>query len=459
MDLSSFLELISPKYIYTGGQNIAMFVGATVSPVLLVIAIWLRLATSQLDSAVSGSGKHAQFIRDMAVWLTILSLYFTLASMLSDFFNTLYEHFASRGSLGAILSRFSEMIEKVDTAGDNADLMSQSLSILTSPVTFFVWLIYYLSFLIVSFVIKFLSLAHAISWSFALVWGLVAIPMSITSNFKLMRGWAVFSGISLVWPLVHYGSFAMFNPIFQHAADEFVTGSGAGLASLDKAQLYMIMTFVNILAFALAVAAPFISMALVSNSGSIAGVVTPFASAAVGAAVAATAQMRAAGGAGGGAMGRLGATVGKDVIAGRNPLNRIEQGFESIKNSIMGQPQSSGSSGPSDGGGSSAPFTPQQDSSANTGSSDASTAQSSTANTPPPDSRPSKAGPSASTMSTVASAASGAGGSAGEGFTPEAGSVEEASKEPPAKSSGRSAQSQQRRGAIINQNKFKPSKG
>ncbi len=471
MDLSAFLDLLSPKFIYEGGQNMAVFIASTISPVLLVLAIWLRLASNQLDSVVSGSGNQAKFFVDLAVWATVLGLYFVLASFLSEFFNSLYAYFESRGSLGAILSSFAAMIEKVDKAGDDADLTSQSLSLLTSPVTFVVWLIYYVSFLIATFILKFLNLAHAICWSFALVWGLVAIPMSITKNFKLLKGWAVFSGISLLWPLIHFGSFALFNPIFQHAADEFVTGSGAGLASLDKAQLYIIMTFTNILSVALAVAAPFITMSLVSNSGSIAGVVAPFASAAIAAGAAAAQQMRAAGSVGGSTMGRMGATAGKDMINGRNPLNRIEQGFERIRESIMGQPQSEHSSGSN--GGSSGGFTPQQDSGSNAESSSGSGAQSSTANssvdnaapagsspsTPPPNAKSSTAGPSVSTMSAVASAASSAGGATGEGFTTDAGPVEEASKEPPAKSSGRSAQGQQRRGAIINQNKFKPSKG
>ncbi len=344
MDFADFLSLFAATHIYDGGKNMAMFVGATITPVLLVIAIWLRLGSTQLESATSGSGKWASFFKDMMVWLTILGLYFALAGMLSDLFNAMYTHFNERGSLGAILARFAELIEDIDKAGDDADLLSQSLSLLSSPVTFVIWLFYYFSFLLATIMIKFLQLAHAICWSFALVWGLVAIPMSITSNFKLLKGWAIFSGISLLWPIIHFGGFALFNPIFQHAANEFVSGAGAGLASIDKSQLYLIMTVVNVLAVSIAIAAPFITMSLISNSGSIAGVVAPFASAAVATAAAAMSKARVAGS----SVGNVGRVAGGDMLAGRNPLSRVERGISNIRQSIMG-PSPDGDSTPLSG--------------------------------------------------------------------------------------------------------------
>ena len=345
MGFEDFLSLIDASYIYEGGKNLALFVASVITPFLLVIAIWLRLASNQLSAATSGQGKWADFFKDLTVWVTILGLYFVLASMLSDLFNSMYSYFHERGSLGAILAQFADMIDHIDAAGEDAELLSQSMSILTSPVTFVVWLFYYFSFLVATIVIKFLALAHAICWSFALIWGLIAIPMSITSNFKLLKGWGIFSAIALLWPIIHFSGFALFNPIFEHAANEFIAGTGAGTASIDKAQLYIIMTIVNVIAVALAIAAPYITAALVSNSGSIGGVVMPFASAAVATAAAATAKYKVAMQAGGGVAGKLGTMAATDLLQGKSPLSRVSDTIRSVKQSITGQASGSSAEG------------------------------------------------------------------------------------------------------------------
>ncbi len=452
MDFADFLHLLDAKYLYEGGKAMALFVASTISPFLLVIAIWLRLASTQLESATSGQGKWSAFFKDLFIWLTILGLYFAIAGLLSDLFNSLYSYFQERGSLGAILSRFAQMISDIDKAGDETDLLSQSLSLLTSPVTFVVWVCYYFSFLLATIIVKFLQLAHAICWSFALVWGLVAIPMSITSNFKLLKGWAIFTGISLIWPIVHFGGFALFNPIFEHAANVFVTGAGAGLASMDKAQLYLVMTVVNILGIAIAISAPFIAMSLVSNSGSIAGVVAPFASAAVattGAAVAKAAAVRNAG---------VGAGSAAAKAAGGGSLSRVSSGLRSIGESITGSP-AGGSPGKSNAGSSGKSFTPESTNTSRAGSAgnaNSSHPPSSAGNAISSSTPPSSSSSAGKTTAAIASGAStmssdlgnGAPADTGGDGTPGNGSQEQTQK-----------QKQAKRGAIINQlNKTPPGK-
>jgi len=430
MGFEDFLSLIDASYIYEGGKNLALFVASVITPFLLVIAIWLRLASNQLSVATSGQGKWAEFFKDLAVWVTILGLYFVLASMLSDLFNSMYSYFHERGSLGAILAQFADMIDQIDAAGEDAELLSQSMSILTSPVTFVVWLFYYFSFLVATIVIKFLKLAHAICWSFALIWGLIAIPMSITSNFKLLRGWGIFSAIALLWPIIHFSGFALFNPIFENAANAFIAGTGAGTVSIDKAQLYIIMTIVNVIAVALAIAAPYITAALVSNSGSIAGVVMPFASAAVATAAAATAKYKVAMQASGGVAGKVGTMAATDLLQGKSPLSRVSDTIRSVKQSITGQ-----SSGPSVGanqaGAGSRGFSPA-------------VGESSAIDAPK---KPTAKAPSIAQASTAASALDTSAAMSSVPDTTDGLSEPTESESKPA----RSKASQQRRGAILNQ--------
>lgn len=281
MDFADFLNLIDASFIYEGGKNMAAFIAAVITPILLIVAIWIRMGQSQLETVTSGSGKWGVFLKDLAVWTTILGLYFVLAGFLSDTFNHLYDYFQKQGSLAAIQEKFMGMVEEIDNRSDDGQgFFERTFDIMGNAVTFTIWLFYYFSFLLATFLVEFLKMAHALAWSFALVWGLIAIPMSLVSNFKLLRGWAIFSGVVLCWPLFHFGGFALFNPIFEAAAKSFVSGGGAGLASIDQAQLYLIMTFVNLISVAVALAAPFVAQAFISNSGSIAGVVTPFALAA-----------------------------------------------------------------------------------------------------------------------------------------------------------------------------------
>ncbi|MCP5007561.1 MAG: hypothetical protein GY941_27045 [Planctomycetes bacterium] len=450
MGISDFLELLNAKYLYDGGKAMALFVASTISPFLLVISIWLRLGSTQLESATSGQGKWGAFFKDLVVWLTLLALYFAIAGFLSDLFNSLYSYFQERGSLGVILSRFVQMISDIDKAGEETDLLSQSLSVLTAPVTFVVWVIYYFSFLLATILIKFLQLAHAICWSFALVWGLVAIPMSITSTFKLLRGWAIFTATALVWPIIHFGGFALFNPIFQHAADIFVTGSGAGLVSMDKAQLYLIMTVVNILGIAIAIAAPFIAMSLVANSGSIAGVVAPFAGAAVAAAGATMAKGVAARNAAGG----VAKTAGGDMLRGKNPLSRVSNGMSNIRQSIMGPSSIGGGGGggmSSDTGSSRKSFNPASTNTNQVGSADNTGQQSSSGST-----NNATSNNTGSPNSVARSAAAIASSTPSNIAAPDVGSPAEAGGAENSGTGGDKAK-QAKRGAIINQMNKTPS--
>ena len=87
--LEQFLRDFSPTYIYEGAYQIALAYLTTLSGVLLLVAVLIRLANSSLDS-LEGQGRYAALIKSLLIWGSVLALYFVLAGLVIDFFNVLY---------------------------------------------------------------------------------------------------------------------------------------------------------------------------------------------------------------------------------------------------------------------------------------------------------------------------------------------------------------------------------
>jgi len=307
MTVADFLISLSPTNIYQGGMDFSLFIATTISPVILVIALWMRVVKMQVET-ITGNGKWNIFIKDVGIWVFILGSYFALANIITALFNTLYEHFQTVGSYGKTMAHFAEALELNDVSGEESDFSFTSL--MSGPMTAVSFVFYYFSFLVVSLVTKFLALAHAMVFSFAIAWGLIAIPLSISGTLSLLKGWGIMLGTVLLWPIIHYSAYAFFDPVFADALSSF---SLRDFQKTDRSQLYMIMTIINALSFAITLSAPFIAQALASNSGSIAGVVAPFATAAVATAgmmaTQASSALKTAGGAGKAGASKLGKEI------------------------------------------------------------------------------------------------------------------------------------------------------
>ncbi len=298
MNLSELTPFFDSSHVYAGGKAMAAFIATTVTPVALVISLWLRIGSSQLDTVTSGSGKWSALARDLAIWLPVLGMYFALANLVTDLFQALYNAFHEHGSAAKMYEVFEKFLHDIESR--EAKGIVGALSFLASGALIIPWTLYYFSMFISSMVFIFMQLAHALAYSFALSWGLIAIPLSI-GNFRLLRGWGIFTGSVLLWPMVHYMAFALFNPLFVAAGERYLSDSGGMAVLTDKMQYYLILTTINFLAAGLSLSAPFVASALVNNSGSLSGLVAPFAAAAAGAAATGAGMARSAhSGAGGG---------------------------------------------------------------------------------------------------------------------------------------------------------------
>lgn len=299
--LVSFLSGLDLAPLYTIIQGLARDVAQFVSPTLLIIAIYTRTLETQLDSLVTG-GRWAAALRDMAGWGVVLGLYGAIGYYLIDFMNSIYAWADSKGSLDVLMKTFSDILAKWSDKLSIKDLSVTNL--LSTPVVLFTGLAYYLTLILATFVAMFLKVANVLVYGFAYIWGLIAIPMSITRTFALNRGWALLMGLSLLWPFVQAMFLAVFTVLFSNAANVIVADPDMNPA-LALSNVYMLFSVMHLLLIAVLIASPFIAQALVANAPAAAGVVTPFVGAAIAAGALTAKASEKAGGAVGGRIGSV----------------------------------------------------------------------------------------------------------------------------------------------------------
>ena len=285
--LEQFLRDFSPTYIYEGGYQIALSYLTTLSGVLLIIAVIIRLANASLDS-LEGNGRYAALIKSLLIWGTVLALYFVLAGLIIDFFNVLYSWTRNNGSIGRALSELGQVLQEIEArqavARDDMstfDLLGDLAGNVPRGIAF---VLFFISFVLLISVQLFFQIAQAIGFTAALVFGTVAIPMAVSQKLSILKGWSVFTATILVWPIVE--SLFMYLLIGMTSQIQMDVG-GSGASNTDAAGIYLVFTVMNIVMTVTIIAAPFVTQALISNSGSIAGLVTPF----VGGAMATTAAV------------------------------------------------------------------------------------------------------------------------------------------------------------------------
>ena len=278
-DVVRLIDSLDPQPVYAASAAAARYVAATFTPALLLIAIYLRTLQTELG-VLAGTGRWAQALRDIALWGTVLAVYFGAASLLAGFMNAVYHSLDRIGSLKLITAQLARLIAAANAkrsgTGSLAGLVDDLAANLVKAVMF---LFYYLTLLVVAFLAAFLKVAQAIAYGIAFVWGLVAIPLSIAAGPRLLRPWGQLLGTILLWPVVQALMLALFAPVFRHAAGALVADPAVTAADTGG-MVYMLYSILNLIVSALLVSAPFLAHALVA-SGAVGGVVGPFTAAAV----------------------------------------------------------------------------------------------------------------------------------------------------------------------------------
>lgn len=281
--LAELLLSFDVSILFTVSHRLATAVATYLSPVLLIVSIHIRIMETQVDALV-GTGKYGTAIRDIALWTFVLGAYFAIGNYLVEFLNPIYAWVDSFGSLQATMGSFEKILEKnrVDSLGDSVSM----INVVSSPYLVIAMFLYYASLVVVAFMSVFLKIANVMTFGFAFIWGLVAIPISISTTFRILRGWALLLGFAIAWPFVQGLLMAMFAMLFTNAADVLVANPDAA-TTLRAANLMMLFAVMHLLLGAVLVSAPFIANAVVANVPAASGIVMPFVGAAAAAGLAA----------------------------------------------------------------------------------------------------------------------------------------------------------------------------
>jgi hypothetical protein len=280
-DLAVLLTSFNMEVLFKVTYAIADVVGKYLSPVLLLMAIYMRLMETQID-ALTGSGKYGTALKDILLWGFVLGAYYAIGALVMEFFNQIYAWLDTFGSLKSTMDAYSNIMQK------NAKEMAASgitlTAVVSAPYNLIAMFLYYGSLIIVAFIAAFLKIANVMAFGIAFIWGLIAIPISISTTFKILRGWAYLLALALVWPIIQALLVAMFSMLFSNSADTLMQITDAD-PSLRAANIMMLFAVMNLLFAAILVAAPLIANALVTNSSAASGIVMPFVAAAVAAGI------------------------------------------------------------------------------------------------------------------------------------------------------------------------------
>lgn len=280
-DLAVLLTSFNMDVLFKVAYAIADVVGKYLSPVLLLIAIYIRLMETQID-ALAGSGKYGTALRDILLWGFVLGAYYAIGALIMGFFNEIYAWLDTFGSLKATMDAYSNIMQK------NAKEMAASgitlTAVVSAPYNLIAMFLYYGSLIIVAFISAFLKIANVMAFGIAFIWGLIAIPISISTTFKILRGWAYLLALALVWPIIQALLMAMFSMLFSNSADTLMQITDAD-PSLRAANIMMLFAVMNLLFAAILVSAPLIANALITNSSAASSIVMPFVGAAVAAGI------------------------------------------------------------------------------------------------------------------------------------------------------------------------------
>lgn len=268
--VAEILKSLGPAPIYHALSVVSAFVYHTFTPGLLLIAVYVRIAGAQFDS-LSGSGQWACAIRDIAFWGVIVSLYFYIGGMIASYMNAVYSITGSLGSVGTVTAQMAHALAIVSAAFARLNpVMRGVMDLVSLPVRIVATLLYYGSLIVVVFLCALTRITHAIGYGFAFVYGLVAIPISISGRVQLLRGWSLFYGFVLLWPVVQGLVLALFDPVFAAAVAGIV--AHRSLVRWGPTEVYLLFTVLNLLLSAVLIIAPCIAYALVNNAPSVAPV-------------------------------------------------------------------------------------------------------------------------------------------------------------------------------------------
>lgn len=269
--VADLMTALSPRVVENLARPAAHTLVTTISPTLLLIGLYVRLLEAQA-SAVIGLGRFSQALRDILLWGTVLVAYFAAGALVTGYLNALYAVMARIGSLHTVALQMTVLLQ---TAAQRPHgVLADVEDVNTLPLQIATVFIYYMTLVLTALLEALLRIAETIGFEFAFLYGLIAIPLALSSTFSLLRGWARLMGFFLLWPVVESLLLAVFAPVFTQA----VASLKPLLGPSDYMIIYahMLFSVLNLIICAVLIAAPYITSALIDNAGGAQPLLAPY---------------------------------------------------------------------------------------------------------------------------------------------------------------------------------------
>ncbi len=280
-----YLELLvsslNPYGVYQTSQNMAANVFMFLSPFLLVIAVSIRTLETQLDT-VSGLGKWEKAVRDFILFGFLIGSYFGVMTLLNLFMNEVYLLTNDVGNYQTLSTTLQKLMDEgLGVKQSDWEWLKSTKRADMSPVGILMIFLYWVSNLFVVSVYVFLQVAHALTYSFAFVTGLIVLPMAITQKFNVLKGWGLVLGTAFFWPIVESLFMGFAGDIFTKSIKTMLVDQTILMRMEDKADLRAFFATINVVLGMIMITAPIVTAAVLAGTNAMFPMVAPFAAGAM----------------------------------------------------------------------------------------------------------------------------------------------------------------------------------
>lgn len=347
--LNFFVNSFSVDTVYELGWYAARDWMILISGTLVAIAIAIRFAEEKAAFFTTGQTNYKKAATNILLVALAIGMYFVIAGLVIDLFNAIYG-VLDTGTMHYMSQKLDGMMSKIASGNISIGLSS----VFESMPLIGAYLAYGFSYCMLIFMIWAMRLAHACLVSFAIFWGAVALPMSITTGLKQLQPFKTIVLLALIWPIVDLFLMYLIGGAFLQGLDnsEMLSSGDDPLTTGELLFHLMAFAIINMFLIATTFAAPFVAQGIANGSGNVTGLVASFGGAALGAgALTASSMMGGMKAAGVKMWGKSAEDGGLGIKSG---MERLAYGSEAATNKtgLEQEHQRAGASAFAEGGGS-----------------------------------------------------------------------------------------------------------
>jgi len=283
--LELLVESLDPFGVYQSAQNMATNIFMFLTPFLLVIAVAIRTLETQLDT-VSSLGKWERALRDFIGFGVLIASYFGIMTLVNLFMNEVYLLTNDFGNYLTLSKKLKILMDQgLGLKQTDHWLLEKAKGLDVTPHGMVIFLIYRVSNIFVVTAYVFLQAAHAITYSFALVMGLIILPMAIATKFNYLKGWGLVLGTAFLWPIVESLFMGLAGDMFMKSVQGMLDEQaklGPGVILSSTAGIRSYFSVVNFVLGGIMITAPIVTGAVLMGGNAMFPMVAPFAAGSMG---------------------------------------------------------------------------------------------------------------------------------------------------------------------------------